>query len=133
MSRTVVVTGMGVVSPAGIGLVPFWDRLTGGRSVVAPISRFDASSYPTRIAAAVDDSALPPGEPGYDRITRFALAAADAAVADSRLEAAAGLARERLAVVVATGMGPYGHREVFAACAAAGGGGGIDWTAFHET
>jgi len=51
--RRVVVTGVGVVSPVGIGPREFWKSLCEGISGVGVISRFDASSYPVRIAAEV--------------------------------------------------------------------------------
>src|SRR5258708_23175683 len=51
--RRVVVTGLGIVSPVGIGIAQAWDNLLAGRSGVAPITRFDASALPTRIAAEV--------------------------------------------------------------------------------
>ena len=51
--RRVVVTGLGVVSPVGIGAAQAWENLLAGRSGVGPITRFDASALPTRIAAEV--------------------------------------------------------------------------------
>jgi 3-oxoacyl-[acyl-carrier-protein] synthase II len=46
---------MGVVAPNGIGIENFWDSLVHGRSAVRKITRFDASSYPSQIAAEVSD------------------------------------------------------------------------------
>lgn len=51
--RRVVVTGLGVVSPIGIGKDEFWDSLASGRSGIGPITRFDASEYASRIAGEV--------------------------------------------------------------------------------
>jgi 3-oxoacyl-[acyl-carrier-protein] synthase II len=51
--RKVVVTGLGVVSPVGIGIRPAWDNLLRGTSGVGPITKFDAALLPTRIAAEV--------------------------------------------------------------------------------
>src|SRR5258706_4968915 len=51
--RRVVVTGLGIVSPVGIGIAQAWDNLPARRSGVAPITRLDASALPTRIAAEV--------------------------------------------------------------------------------
>ncbi|MBP1466853.1 beta-ketoacyl-ACP synthase II [Candidatus Chloroploca sp. M-50] len=51
--RRIVVTGMGVVSPFGIGLAPFWKGLSSGQSAVTRITHFDASQFPCQIAAQV--------------------------------------------------------------------------------
>jgi len=51
--RKVVVTGLGIVSPVGIGIASAWDNVLKGVSGVGPITRFDASALPTRIAAEV--------------------------------------------------------------------------------
>jgi 3-oxoacyl-[acyl-carrier-protein] synthase II len=53
--RRVVITGMGVVAPNGIGIENFWDSLVHGRSGVRRITHFDASTYPSQIAAEVPD------------------------------------------------------------------------------
>jgi 3-oxoacyl-[acyl-carrier-protein] synthase II len=122
--RRVVITGMGVISAVGSTLEQFWSALVDGRSAVRPIARFDASSYPSRIAAAVDDDSW--GGPlslsrewqTQGRIAWYAAAAA------RRAACAAGLAdaaadRSRVGVAVATGMGRYHHREIFRPCASA--------------
>jgi 3-oxoacyl-[acyl-carrier-protein] synthase II len=51
----VVVTGMGIVSPIGIGKEAFWQNLSAGKNGFGKISHFDASTYPSRIAAEVKD------------------------------------------------------------------------------
>src|SRR5258708_25103555 len=51
--RKVVVTGLGIVSPVGIGIASAWDNVLKGVSGVGPITKFDASALPTRIAAEV--------------------------------------------------------------------------------
>ncbi len=51
--RKVVVTGLGIVSPVGIGIATAWDNVLKGMSGVGPITKFDASALPTRIAAEV--------------------------------------------------------------------------------
>lgn len=55
MNRKVVVTGMGVISPIGNTLDDFWTALLDGKSGAGPITRFDVSDYPARIAAEVKD------------------------------------------------------------------------------
>ena len=51
--RRVVVTGLGVVAPNGVGREPFWSACLNGRSGVGPISSFDASAHPVKVAAEV--------------------------------------------------------------------------------
>lgn len=53
--RRVVVTGMGVIAPNGIGTDAFWDSLIHGQSGIRKVTHFDASSYPSQIAAEVSD------------------------------------------------------------------------------
>ncbi len=55
VTRRVVVTGVGLVTPVGTGVDKAWDNLCSGKSGVGPITRFDASDYPVRIAAEVKD------------------------------------------------------------------------------
>lgn len=86
--RIPVITGIGVVSPLGLGIANFWDGLTSGRTGVKTISLFDASSFPSRIAAEVKDfqspSFLSSRElKAYPRQTQFALAAVGLAMGDA--------------------------------------------------
>ena len=53
MGRRVVVTGIGLVTPLGFEVDTVWQRILNGESGVAPITLFDASSFPTKIAAEV--------------------------------------------------------------------------------
>lgn len=112
MSREarVVVTGLGVVSSAGIGLPAFWAGMTSGRSFVRRITRFDASHMAVQIASEIDDAQLTPHlngvEPTQDnRIFLYSELAADMAFRDSGLSADA-LAPLRTGVVVGTSVGP---------------------------
>ena len=85
----VVVTGMGVLAPNGIGLEAFWDSLVAGRSGVGPITRFDASAFKSRIAGEVKgfeplDYIDPKFKPKrMARHTQFAFAAMKMALADA--------------------------------------------------
>jgi 3-oxoacyl-[acyl-carrier-protein] synthase II len=54
--RRVVVTGLGLVTPLGTGVEKNWQALMAGRSGIGPITRFDTSDFPTRIAGEVRDS-----------------------------------------------------------------------------
>ena len=55
MSRRVVITGLGMVSPLGIGNKENWDALIEGRSGIGPITRFDATDYPCKIAGELKE------------------------------------------------------------------------------
>lgn len=119
--RRAVITGMGLVSAYGLGVTGAWTQLCAGRSGITPITRFDASGFPTRIAAQVPGDVWATvdrqvtGWEGRGRIARLALAAAAAAVDD-----AGGPfddASDRAGVVVATGTGVFEHEEVFGAAA----------------
>lgn len=105
----VVVTGVGVISPIGIGKDTFWSNLINGVSGVGPITRFDASDYPSKIAAEVRDFApeafIDKREARrMDRYTQFAVAAAQMAIEDARLEIGSE-DPERIAVVAGSGIG----------------------------
>lgn len=107
--RRVVITGMGVVAPNGIGIEAFWDSLVNGRSAVRRITHFDASSYPCQIAAEVPDFDPtdymdPKTAKRLGRFAQFALAAAEMAVEDSKID----FSREdpyRVGVYVGTAIG----------------------------
>ena len=111
--RRVVVTGLGVVAPNGVGKEAFWSACVAGRSGVGPIRTFDAASHPVRIAAEVPDFDLSPYIPqGHrksikimGRAARFGVAASGMAVRDSGLD----LQREdpeRVGVVMGAGLVP---------------------------
>nr|MDQ2971832.1 beta-ketoacyl-ACP synthase II [Pseudomonadota bacterium] len=53
--RRVVVTGLGIVSPIGNDVATAWDNVRNGRSGIGPITHFDASAFPTKIAGEVHD------------------------------------------------------------------------------
>ena len=53
MKRRVVITGMGAVSPNGIGTEAFWEATRAGVSGIGPITRFDASDFAVRVAGEV--------------------------------------------------------------------------------
>ena len=106
--RRVVVTGMGVVSPLGVGLDAFWDGLTHGRSGLRRITRFDASPYPSQIAGEVPDFDAAAYLPRRDIVRtdvfiHFALISAQAALADSGVKIDG--QNDRVGVSIGTGMG----------------------------
>lgn len=55
MTYRVAVTGLGMITPLGIGTQAFWEGVRSRRVAVGPLTRFDASDYPSRIAAQIDD------------------------------------------------------------------------------
>jgi 3-oxoacyl-[acyl-carrier-protein] synthase II len=109
MQRRVVVTGVGLVSPLGIGTEENWRALMDGRSGVGPITRFDAAAFPCRIAGEV--RGFDPADylekkeiKKSDAFIQYAVAAADFAVADAGL-AIAGADAERIGVIIGSGIG----------------------------
>ncbi len=111
--RRVVVTGLGAVSPNGVGLGAFWEATRGGRSGVRRIGTFDAGELPTQIAGQIVDlepeTVLPSREVKHvPRSVILAAAAADGAVADAGLDTAALSLEERRSFGVALGSGGVG-------------------------
>ncbi len=107
--RRVVITGVGLISPVGIGTERTWAALLAGESGVGSITRFDASGYPTRIAAEV--AGFDPGNyvekkdiKKSDTFIHYAIAAAGFALADSGLAIDDGNA-ERVGVIIGSGIG----------------------------
>jgi 3-oxoacyl-[acyl-carrier-protein] synthase II len=104
--RRIVVTGMGAVTPVGIGVRTYWRNLLAGVSGIAEIRRFDADKLPVRIAAEVKDFAAADFMPRKlaaqtDIFMQFAIAAAGEALAASRPNAAEG----RIGIVLGTALG----------------------------
>ena len=107
--RRVVVTGIGVISPIGIGRASFSEGLRQGRSGVRKITRFDVQDLPTKIAAEIDNF-----DPSYylstrkikqmDRCTQFAVSASLMAVEDARLDLET-MDRERVGGLIGTAVG----------------------------
>lgn len=106
--RRVVVTGIGVVSPLGLDVEQTWDALVAGHSGVGPITAFDASASPVRIAAEVKgfDAVTTFGRRRarhLDRVVQLALVATKEAIEGSKLDVAS--FAERIGVVYASGIG----------------------------
>src|SRR5215813_12600345 len=117
--RRVVISGLGVVAPNGIGKEAFWSACLNGTSGVGPIRSFDASAHPVKIAAEVPDFDVAPFVPGahrksiklMGRAARFGVAAAGLAVRDSGLDLRAECP-ERVGVVLGTGIIPVDMQEI---------------------
>ncbi|MEJ2034216.1 MAG: beta-ketoacyl-ACP synthase II [Deltaproteobacteria bacterium] len=109
MSRRVVITGVGLVTPLGIGARPTWEALCAGKSGVGPITRFDASDYPVTIAAEVKDFRVEEFldkkfAKHLDLFAQYAVVAAGMALKDARIEVTADNAA-RIGTVTGTGLG----------------------------
>lgn len=107
--RRVVITGMGVITPLGIGLEQSWKNLLQGRPGIRKITQFDASQFPTQIAGEVDgfvpeDFIALKEIKKMDRFIHFALAAANMALDDSGYAISEQNA-ERVGVFVGSGIG----------------------------
>jgi len=109
MGQRVVVTGLGVISPNGIGKYDYWNSIRAGKSGIAQVTRFDASQYPTQIAGEIKDF-----DPGkymskkkarfMSRFAQFALVCSEMAVEDAQLD----LSKEdryRVGVALGTAVG----------------------------
>ncbi|QUL98368.1 MAG: beta-ketoacyl-ACP synthase II [Candidatus Fermentithermobacillus carboniphilus] len=105
--RRVVVTGIGVISPIGIGVPEFWDNLMAGKSGIRPITRFPADDYPCRLAGEVDfdvTAYIDKREARkMDRFTQFAVVAARMAVEDAGVRGR--FDPERSGVLLGSGIG----------------------------
>ena len=109
MSKRVVITGLGAITPIGIGKDAFWEGLMEGKNGIGKITRFDASEYHAQIAGEVKD--FDPTDyidkkesKRMDRCTQFAVAAAELAIKDAKLD----LEKEnldRIGTFVGTGIG----------------------------
>ena len=113
--RRVVVTGLGVVSPVGIGVQSAWANIVAGKSGITKITKFDASNFSSQIAGEVKDfdvsQYLPAKEARrMDTFIQYGLAAAIEAVKDSGIEAIEENA-ERIGVSIGSGIGGLGLIE----------------------
>ncbi|MBM3409592.1 MAG: beta-ketoacyl-ACP synthase II [Betaproteobacteria bacterium] len=109
MTRRVVVTGLGIISPVGNDIATAWENVVAGRSGIGLVTRFDASSFPTRIAGEVkgfDVSAYmsPKEARHFDTFIHYGIAAGTQALRDSGLEVTDANA-DRVGVVIGSGIG----------------------------
>ncbi|MBO4711408.1 beta-ketoacyl-ACP synthase II [bacterium] len=109
MLKRVVVTGLGSVTPFGVGRSSLFDALIAGKSAVSLISSFDTSEFKTKIAAEIKnfdpDPYFPKSETRrMDRFTQFAAVAAKDAVLDAKLDLNS-LDKNRAGIVLGSGFG----------------------------
>jgi len=119
--RRVVVTGIGLVSPLGLSVAATWPRLLDAKSGIGPITRFDVSDLPCKIAGQLSRVGETPSGPAelfdpadwlehkeikkFDYFIMLAVAAATQAVEDSGWKAGTDEAKERTGVLIGSGIG----------------------------
>ena len=109
-THRVVITGMGAVSPAGVGVEALWNAVMGRACCIGPVTRFDTADYDVHLAAEVRD--FDPVEHGitkkearrFERFVQYAIVASDEAIAQSGLDLEAE-DTTRIACVFGTGIG----------------------------
>ncbi|MCX8159548.1 MAG: beta-ketoacyl-ACP synthase II [Candidatus Saccharicenans sp.] len=114
-ARRVVITGLGLVTPLGLGVDSNWQALLAGRSAISQITRFDPAGFPTRIAGEIRNFDVQQfidrkEARKMDLFVQYAIAAAELAVQDSGIDTAL-LQGERTGVYVGSGIGGIGSIE----------------------
>ena len=118
MRRRVVITGMGAVSPNGIGTESFWQATRRGESGIGPITRFDCKDFSVRVAGEVkgfDEDAYvsPKDRPHVSRVAPLAIAAVQEALSSAGVDTS-GMTRDELrqiGVIVGSGGGSHEFTE----------------------
>lgn len=110
MRNRVAITGIGIVSPIGIGRDDFWKATISGESGGGEITLFDASNYAVKIAAEVKnfnpaDFMLPEIYRKTDRFAQFGIAAAKMAIEDSKLDGVYDKQQNHIPVIIGSGLG----------------------------
>lgn len=115
----IVVTGMGVVSPLGVGVEHFWSRVCDGANGVRRITRFDTQGFACQVAAEVpsieedpygfdpDQSLEPRAQKRMDRFIQFAIAATDEAFEQAGWVPKSDHEKERSGIIIGTGVGGF--------------------------
>lgn len=113
-NRRVVITGLGVISPIGIGKQAFWSSLQAGRSGIVPITAFDTTEFTTKFAGEIQN--FDPAQfldakrlKRMDRTSQLAVACAKMAAEDAGLNFRENGARERTGVIIGTAMAGHGY------------------------
>ena len=113
--RTVVISGLGVITPSGIGKTAFWDAIVNGVSKISRVKTFDPSVFRSQIAGQVVD--FNPGDfmeqqqvRRMDRFAQFAVAAAKLALDDAGLVPEL-LKDENVGVIIGTAVSGFGFAE----------------------
>lgn len=117
MTMDTVITGLGTVSPAGLGVEAYWEALVEGRTLIAPIPDFDTEGFHVHLGGKV------PGFDPYDHIegrfvvqtdafTRFALVAAEEALRDSGVDTSVDPYATGALICSGAGGVEFGQREI---------------------
>ena len=111
--RRVVITGMGAVTPCGIGVNKFWNAMLEGKSGISNIESIDTERQTVKIAGEIKEKDFNPEDymdskdaKRMDRFTQFAMVAADEAIADAKLDEA-GIDPYRIGVLVSSAAGGF--------------------------
>ncbi|HVE79466.1 MAG TPA: beta-ketoacyl synthase N-terminal-like domain-containing protein, partial [Gemmatimonadaceae bacterium] len=113
--RRVAITGVGTLTPIGLGARGMWEGLRAERSAVGPITRFDPSIFRSHIAAEINDF-VPTDHleakraKRLDRFGQFSVVAARMALADAAIDPARE-DRERIGAMMGTALGGVGYAE----------------------
>lgn len=118
--RRVVVTGMGLVTPLGVGVAPVWRRLVSGRSGIRRLPDAMVLDVAAKVGGVVpsitedpeagfdvDSVVSPKDQRKMDRFMTFAIAAADEAIAQAGLRPSTAEERERTATIIGSGIGGF--------------------------
>lgn len=109
MKKRIVITGIGLVTPYGVGKEVFWEGLTSGKSAIGYLSNIDTTELPVKIGGEVKDfdpeAYLGKKEARkMDRFTQFAVIAGMEAIRDARIDSER-VDKERVGVIVGSGIG----------------------------
>lgn len=109
--RRVVITGLGAVTPFGVGVDKFWESLKAGKSGIATSTAIDIDKHVVKISGEVkdfnpEDYMDPKKAKKLDRFTQFAMVAADEAIKDAKLEGA-DIDPYRIGVIVSSAAGGF--------------------------
>ena len=116
MSKRIVITGMGILSPVGIGVETYWKSLLEGKSGIRPVTHFDPAAFDTRINGdVIDYDALKyfnsKDARNLSRFIQFGVVAANEAIAQAKLDVKALPDPCRVGVVVGSGIGSIQSAE----------------------
>ncbi|MBU4444953.1 beta-ketoacyl-ACP synthase II [bacterium] len=105
----VVITGLGAVTPIGIGVMDFWEGLKAGRNSIAKVTHFDVTDFRSKLAAEVKDFHAEEwidkkSAKRMDRFTHFSIAASTMAIEDAGLDSFS-FDKNRAGVIVGSGIG----------------------------